>query len=1047
MNDKIIINTISKIHFIIISFLSFIFLTLSIIFILLQNGLYIENISIPHFKMKQLYIKWNEKIYISISEVTIINEIQNNSPSLDYKKINNLFKQLYLFNNWFEEITINKIAVNNISASFRYTHGNEGFLVASSPDFLLRSSLLFESNLFNMKIDALHDFKRKIFINGNLILNVDNREITSSINININDELSLNVLANTNADRLSYRINSLHDIKSIQHTIDLFQLDKRVRYWIIDAVSMSELSLNNVHGWVDYNDLGNAYKNIYAQATLNKLKYTYDSELDSIHSKKTEIEFKNGVLYIYPKEAYSYNFFLDKSWLKIDFTKKEELLTLHLLFKGMLNKDIKSVLNRYKIEIPFLQNSGIVNTNLKIEVNLRTIEVAAVGDFFTKKANFNYLGLDIDIFDTYVSLRNYDVLINDMLAKYKNIATAKVDVKLDTKNGKGHINFKVEDIKIKDIDLSLENKPLKITYNIFPAQDSINIEFSTWKFKENTLNIAQLAIPFNLSTLEAIIPKTFIEIPNLASAYVAGEVLLKPYKADLNIDVLNFAYKNLKLAQASTPIQFKYDQKTSISSPNEIKFYFNNLESILKNTLINIEKDVFKIKHSALEIDTFLKTNLSGTYNYKNSNGALTLKDLELTDSTLGEIFYNKEDITFNIKKDSNTTTIYTEEFGIDYIFSNIEWTLKLNSMSSLFEKSKLLQKYYLKDGNLTLSKNTKEENINLLAHLHYPYKILVADNEPLDTYTIKGKVNDISKDISININNSINVEINEEIKITAKETGININELLHLLNDLNSTSNNSTAKNIILKSKDCYLYIDKNRHIISDKIDLQYLNNVLSAQLLYKDGSAFFNLKNNKFHIYGENFNDAFMDNFFALSKFKNGSLTFSMEGTAKEYNGTFHIKDTTILDYKILNNILAFVNTIPSLVTFSLPGYSKNGLAVASAYINFNAKDDVLNITDVYLDSREIDILGRGTASFKRNEIDLQLNLKTDLGSSLSKIPVVGYIMLDGDSISSSLRIKGPLDNPEVTTLIAQDIILAPLNIIKRTFLLPYHLITGEK
>ena len=47
--------------------------------------------------------------------------------------------------------------------------------------------------------------------------------------------------------------------------------------------------------------------------------------------------------------------YLDKSWLKIDFTQKDEILTLHLLFDGKLNKDLLKVLNRYKIKLPFLQ--------------------------------------------------------------------------------------------------------------------------------------------------------------------------------------------------------------------------------------------------------------------------------------------------------------------------------------------------------------------------------------------------------------------------------------------------------------------------------------------------------------------------------------------------------------------------------------------------------------------------------------------------------------------------------------------------------------------
>lgn len=95
-------------------------------------------------------------------------------------------------------------------------------------------------------------------------------------------------------------------------------------------------------------------------------------------------------------------------------------------------------------------------------------------------------------------------------------------------------------------------------------------------------------------------------------------------------------------------------------------------------------------------------------------------------------------------------------------------------------------------------------------------------------------------------------------------------------------------------------------------------------------------------------------MEKLFSLSKFKGGSMEFYINGLLDEYGGTVNITDTTILDYKILNNILAFVNTVPSLVTFSLPGYNKNGVEAKNTYMNFKFKNDVYKISDIYLKSK---------------------------------------------------------------------------------------------
>jgi hypothetical protein len=222
--------------------------------------------------------------------------------------------------------------------------------------------------------------------------------------------------------------------------------------------------------------------------------------------------------------------------------------------------------------------------------------------------------------------------------------------------------------------------------------------------------------------------------------------------------------------------------------------------------------------------------------------------------------------------------------------------------------------------------------------------------------------------------------------------------------------------------------------------MNLQYYKGILTAQLTHANGKAGFKIDGDKFHLYGNNFNDEFMEKLLSLSKFKGGSLDFSMSGKFDDYIGTFYINNTTIEDYVILNNILAFINTVPSLATFSLPGYSKKGLHIDNAYMKFHAKNHIFDISDIYIGSKEIKILGKGTASVKYDTIDLALNLKTDLGSSLSKVPVVGYIIFDGKNISTTLKITGKLTDPKVKTMIARDIAVAPLNIILRTLTLPY-------
>lgn len=634
-----------------------------------------------------------------------------------------------------------------------------------------------------------------------------------------------------------------------------------------------------------------------------------------------------------------------------------------------------------------------------------------------------------------------------MHSKYKDIATADVDVDFDAKNSEGEIKFRVKDVTFKDIDLSLKKSdiPLNVVYNISNKQDTIEAENSTWNFKNKFVDVEKVILPFSLDTLVANIPTTSVKIDNLASAYISGTFALNPIRTNLDVDLLKFTLSDIEMDQSSASLKVIYDEKITITPNEDIRFDANNLDYLLKETILEISEEGLKVLKGRLEVKDLADAIFNANYLFKSNSGTINLKKINFEDKELGKIFSSKDDIKLQVKSTKKSTNVKASKFDTEFILKENSWRLRFNSLENIAKKSKLLQDYNVTNGDFTLYKNPNNKNIQFFAKTKYPYKLLVVNNKPVENYIFNGEIDDKTKAISLKINNLINVDMDKEIKVTTDKIGINIDEILNYLNDRETSS--KEGKNIIFNATNSYLYISKDRHIISDKINLQYFNKIVSAQLQHKEGSAGFELKDKKFYLYGDKFNDEFMNNLFALSKFKSGTLSFSMAGSTKEYDGLMQIKETTILDYKVLNNILAFVNTIPSLVTFSIPGYSKNGLEVKNAYMNFHAKDDIFYIKDVSLDSKEIDILGRGNASFKYNNIDLDLNLKTDLGSSVSKIPVVGYILLGEDTVSTSMKISGKLDDPDVKSLIAKDIAVAPLNIIKRTLLLPFQIFKDDE
>lgn len=920
-----------------------------------------------------------------------------------------------------QSFIIEEINYKDINASLYYSDDKLGYFKIKSEDLIADIDIKPENNFINLELKNFNLKDKEIELKSDIIIDTKKNELYISAKTEIGSDLSLNINIESTLNELKYAISSNKDIKSIKYLMSLLKPGKALNYWINEAIEIKYFTLKSAYGFVDFKNPDTALKNLYVHLNGEKLKYKYHPKLDDIHTKNTDLVFKEGVLFIIPNNSSTYEFKLDSSWLKIDFKPIQERLSLYLQFDGMVDKHLLYLLDVYNIKLPFIQNSGYMDTNLKLDINLISLDVDAKGYFYTNEANFTYLGLDLDLKDTLVHLDNFNINISKMTAKYQDIAKADVVAKLNLKNDTGYIDFNIDKINVnKNLTLNINRKKLFIKYLISPNQDIINISKSNWNYNGEILSINKLSIPFDFDTLFATIPTTEIHLGDIATAYVSGNTSLKDFSTKLDIDIIKLKTNAIEFSQSTSFFNLTYiDDKLSIFSNKNIKFNLGNLKCNLNKGKIELQNNTLIASASQLNIGEFFTYNIDSNNSFKN--------------------------IQIDINSTDKQTLINIPNLNISTLFSKERWEISFNSLPILKQYSPFLQKYLIKDGNISLYQNKTDESINFLANIDYPYRILNINNKLISKYILKGKI--IDDDIEIKINDKVSVSISKNIYVEGKNIGINLDDVFSLLKDLNTTSSDEKNKNISMNLKKTFIYIDDKRRVLADEINLQYHNDITTTQLVYKNAKSGFKLKDGLFHLYGEGFNDEFMENLFNLAKFKKGSFDFNIKGNLEEYSGIFYVKNTTLIEYKMLNNILAFINTIPSLMTFSMPGYNKNGLEVNSAYINFYYKDEIYNINDIYLGSKEISITGRGKASLVQNKIDLELSLKSDLGSTALKIPLVGYVLFGEDTVSTTLKILGKFDDPTVESMIAKDIIVAPINIIKRTLSLPFYLFKSKE
>jgi hypothetical protein len=282
---------------------------------------------------------------------------------------------------------------------------------------------------------------------------------------------------------------------------------------------------------------------------------------------------------------------------------------------------------------------------------------------------------------------------------------------------------------------------------------------------------------------------------------------------------------------------------------------------------------------------------------------------------------------------------------------------------------------------------------------------------------------------------------------------GINVPQLFEFLSTQKEISplipnKENTPLPVRILAENTYLFLMKDRKILADSMQATLNNDDLDVSLQHRSGNAVLKIRNNDFYINGKGFNDTFMEHLFALSDFSGGDFSFQAKGKSDEFEGIMRVENTILKDYKLLNNVLAFINTVPSLATFSLPNYNTQGLPVEEGYAQFMYKNGMLNVHNFTLNSPEIKILGEGNSNLRTHTLNGSLTLKTDLGSALAKVPMVGYILFGNDgSVSTTVTIRGNLENPKIETAIAKEIVTAPYNMIKRTLVYPFLWMIDDK
>jgi hypothetical protein len=276
---------------------------------------------------------------------------------------------------------------------------------------------------------------------------------------------------------------------------------------------------------------------------------------------------------------------------------------------------------------------------------------------------------------------------------------------------------------------------------------------------------------------------------------------------------------------------------------------------------------------------------------------------------------------------------------------------------------------------------------------------------------------------------------------------------------DINVTKfiNEALEKNQTKKSKQEYIVDLKalNNNIIyethklySYKLSLHYDKKLTKIESLYNDRNITLLSKNHILKIYGFNLREKELKELANISFIKNAKINFFALETnqSSALQGFIHINRGYIKELKAFNNIIAFINLIPSLVTFNGPGFSLKGFKIKDGHIDYIYNNGILYIKKGYLKGDNLKFKFQGYIDLVKKT--MKMNVDAIIVVKLIKdIPIVNYIILGKDKgITIKLLVYGKLENPKVQKNLAKGVIEAPFGIIKRTLITPFRLFIKE-
>lgn len=1056
------------------------------LWLVLQRGITLDHLAFGPVEIGNLDLVLDRKLVLTIDQVSVASKPDGaTEPAADQPGINpgplkRILKLVHYTTVMFRKIEVKDIRLGSASGRFRYLDHEPGYLTLSGPRAALELAITGDQEEIQIELVHLEALDRGIVARGHGALKVAARHLSAQLEGELAQLLPLTAELEVDQYGLSFKGRGLRAIPTIAPIVELLRLGPAIAPWIADYLVGSSFELQAIGGTLPFDEPAAILQTLTATVHIEDLAYTFAQGLEPVRAPEATVVFADGVLAIAPDKPTFYGHDGKDSAVDINFNDGHIQLTADIRAQAPAAGGIITLLKHYHIPFPLEQTGGLADVDLTLGIDLKTIAtdvssaLAINGSFRARDADFLFGGLPIHVADLDIALRNTTELTFHTidLASGPGLPihfAGNLTGFFDPARRTGRLTLATERFqwpaKRPQLRLQAGDKaPAPVTLQITPGGDSLALPRTRWRYGPRHITINPVRAALDLKTLAGRLPATKIAVDRALAARVQGDFNLKALTTDLGVMLTRLDANGFRLAQRQAPLTLRVNKGLQLASSEPVKLAMKGVDVVLSPSSLAYAEGRLRIDKSGLRIGEGLRTDLTAALDTRSDSGRIVLSDLA-SHSAAGTSNFAAGRIELDIARiDAGRRRVHSPELGLTMLIeSDGSWSLDCPDLGTLSRYSPLMQREHLKAGHFHLQSAAGSSRYQFKGRLEYPYALLMNDDKPNGDFDFTGWHEGLRTQLTIN--GALEVKLGSTLQVTSKRIGYNMTELARMIKDAGTgkqpagktaqpatggtgaaagaSSTAEGSRRVTLRAADTFLWLDAKHRILADKLLIQIADGALTMTLQHGPGLANLELKGHQLTAGGNNFNNQFIRAVVAeMGDIRHGTLEFRADGDLDDLNAVFAIRNTVIRDFKALNNMLAFINTLPGLMTFKPPGYDSEGLPTREISASLNLAGGTIDLKSMLMDSAELTVRGTGKVNIKDDTVDMTFNLVTGANKSISSIPVLGFI-LEGreDQDTIALMVTGDLHNPAVTNTAFQEVVAYPFKVLARTILLPVH------